>query len=95
MSLDHGKVTISLLSKDLKKSKSLSFSVIGGTDNFVKQYDLVKSNSNHAIRMGRTELTVVVEGDYENQTEYYVSNNPELIEAVRNDDHSNLKTFYS
>jgi len=91
MGLDHGKVTVNLLSRDPNKRKSITFMVIGDTDEFVRYYGLIDSNSASTPKM---ELTITIKGDYSNQTEYYVSNNHELIEAVVNQDDSNLKKFY-
>lgn len=91
MSLDHGKVTINLPSKDPAKRKSVTFTIIGGTDKFVNHYGLQKSSSTNSSNM---DLTITIEGDYENQKEYYVSNNTELKEAVVNQDTSDLKKFY-
>lgn len=94
MGYDHGKVTINLLSNATLKKRSLSCFVIGGTDNFVKRYELIKSGSRTANQMGKTKLTVTIEGDYENQTKSYVSNNTDLIKAVIDQNCRILKTSY-
>jgi len=91
MSLDHGKVTISLLSKDANHRKSITFTVIGDTDKFVRHYKLIGSDSGSTSKM---KLSITIKGNYAYQTEYYFSDNHDLIEAVVNQDDSNLKKFF-
>jgi hypothetical protein len=91
MSLDHGKVTINLPSKDPAERKSISFTVIGGTDKFVNHYGLQKSSTTNSTNM---DLNITIEGNYENQKEYYVSNDTKLKESVENQDSSDIKKFY-
>ncbi|TYP94871.1 hypothetical protein LX73_0161 [Fodinibius salinus] len=92
MGYDHATVTIHPRRKDLSDHGSLKFSLPYNSSKFVRDYSLKKSSSEYARKLSNIALRVTIEGDYEMQKEYYISNNPTLIDALRNQDYSKLIT---
>ena len=92
MGYDHATVTIQQRRKELSEYGSLKFTLPYNSSKFVRDYSLKKSSSEYARKLPDIALGVTIEGDYEMQKEYYISNNPSLIKAVRNQDYSKLIT---
>jgi|AntRauTorcE11897_2_1112592.scaffolds.fasta_scaffold22800_2 ketol-acid reductoisomerase len=88
MGLDHFKVTVSPTSK-VGDYSSLAKTVTRNSDNFIRDYDLIKEGSKRGKRLGNNySVLVTIEGYNESQKNTYYSNNPRLIKAVKKQDDS-------
>lgn len=90
---------VNLLSKIDDESKSLSFEIngAGGPDEFPKQYNLVKEESERAraIELEQQKVYVSIKGEYPNQSYNYITINNVLIEAVKIKNSKKIQKVYS
>ncbi|MFA5667710.1 MAG: hypothetical protein WC967_00570 [Balneolaceae bacterium] len=90
--MSHCIVYIHPTSEDLREFSPIYFALSKDSDIFVRDYGLVDSSSERALKVGHVlPLQVILKGDYEFQNEYYLSNNPDLINAIKTQDHSHIK----
>lgn len=88
MGLDHFKVTVSPTSK-VGNYNSLTKTITRNSDNFIQDYDLIKKGSKQRKPLGYNYNVLVTIEDYTGlQKNTYYSNNPRLINAVKNQDDS-------
>ncbi|SMO68075.1 hypothetical protein [Gracilimonas mengyeensis] len=91
MGMSHCIVSIFPTSKELNEFGSISFAIFKDSDSFVREYGLVDSSSERALKVGHVlPLRVTLKGDHKFQKEYYLSNNPDLIKAIKSQDHSHI-----